>query len=59
MSKVFEYFNELSDNDGPCCSSIMEKGVCEFGPTDEELTEIEAELETKEWYELHKDCDLC
>ena len=52
MSKVGEYFSESVENDGPCCPSIMEKGVCECGPTDDELAEIENTLDTTSWEDI-------
>ncbi len=52
MSKVGEYFNELSGEE-PCCPSIMEKSICECGPSDEELAEIESNLDDISWEDVN------
>ena len=58
MSKVFEYYNELEKLNGHV-QEPTEEDMAIAEPTDDELAEIEADLEAEEWYELHKDCDLC
>ena len=53
MSKVSEYFNNSLNGDEPCCSSIMEKGNCECGPSDEELMEIESKIDQISWEDVN------
>ena len=56
MSKVFECLSELHGSDDPCCPSVMEKGNCECGPSDEELAEIESQIDSISWEDLRGGC---
>ena len=52
MSKVNDHFNELPGEE-PCCPSIMEKSICECGPSDEELMEIESKIDSIDWDDVN------